>query len=140
MVRAPAKQIGALPWRRGAYGLEILLITSRETQRWVIPKGWPMPGLPDAEASRREAFEEAGIEGGISAPIGRYRYEKRTRKGALLPCEVTVFALKVEREHATWPEAAQRRRQWFGPQAAASRVDEPDLRAIIADFATRDMA
>jgi len=141
MEREIALQVGALPWRLGRHGLEILLITSRETQRWVIPKGWPMPGLTDAQAAAREAFEEAGIDGvSPESVIGRYRYEKRMKKGGSRLCEVSVFALEVGREHARWPEARQRKRKWFAAAEAAGLVDEVELRGIIATFALRKVS
>ena len=77
-----SQQYAALPWRN-AQGFEILLITSRETRRWVIPKGWPMPGNSPAESAAQEAYEEAGIRGKIAVQaIGHYGYRKRLRGGA----------------------------------------------------------
>ena len=62
--REPRAQFAALPWRRRAdAGIEVLLITSRETRRWVIPKGWPIKGKSSAKSAAREAFEEADQKG-----------------------------------------------------------------------------
>ena len=136
MAKAHAAQVAALPWRKGRQGIEILLVTSRETQRWVIPKGWPMAHLLGSSAAKQEAYEEAGVGGRIRRKaIGHYAYEKRVPDGTSMPCIVTVYALGVEREHDTWPEQAERKRCWFRLAEAAQKVDEAQLRAIILAFA-----
>jgi 8-oxo-dGTP pyrophosphatase MutT (NUDIX family) len=130
------KQVAALCWRRNKGAVEILLVTSRETKRWVTPKGWPLPGLKDFTAARREAFEEAGVEGRIrTRPIGRYDYDKRLPDGDVQPCRVTVFALEVAKEKKSWPEKHERKRKWFVTKVAAKKVDEPGLKAIVSSFA-----
>ncbi len=131
------EQYAALPWRRRPSGeVEVLLITSRETQRWVLPKGWPMRDRTPWEAAAQEAYEEAGVTGDIRPdPIGAYRYNKRLRDGALQPVRVTVFALEVFVEQLAWPERGQREKLWTSAQDAAARVDEPELKAMLAGFA-----
>src|SRR5947209_20158648 len=108
--REPREQFAALPWRRTAAGeVEVLLITSRETRRWVIPKGWPIKGKSSAKSAAQEAFEEAGVTGKLEKqPVGAYAYDKRLKNGRLQRVRVTVFSLEVEAEAETWPEAAQR--------------------------------
>jgi 8-oxo-dGTP pyrophosphatase MutT (NUDIX family) len=130
-------QYAALPWRRSETGeLEVLLITSRETRRWVIPKGWPKPGESPALSTAREALEEAGVEGVIvQAPLCAYRYDKRLKDGELQPVEVKVYALQVLEEREAWPEADQREKLWTAPSEAAGLVEEPELQALIAAFA-----
>ena len=67
------EQVGALIVRRRRGSCEVMLITSRDTGRWIVPKGWPMRGKPDDEAAAQEAFEEAGVEGEISRdPVGSF--------------------------------------------------------------------
>ncbi|HTH98094.1 MAG TPA: NUDIX hydrolase [Stellaceae bacterium] len=130
-------QYGALPYRVTEQGhLEILLITSRGTGRWIIPKGWPMKDRKPAKAAEQEAFEEAGLRGDIGdKPIGTFTYEKFLDvPGVSLPCAVQVFPLRVKRQLGAWPEDSQRRTQWFTAAEAAARVDEADLRALIMDF------
>jgi 8-oxo-dGTP pyrophosphatase MutT (NUDIX family) len=128
---ASAQQYAVLPWRR-ADGLEVLLITSRETRRWVIPKGWPMDGRTNAASAGQEAFEEAGIRGPVATEaLGFFEYQKRG-KGQL---RVDVFAMNVTEVLDQWPEAHERKRQWFPPDTAASLVDEPQLAALIRGFA-----
>jgi 8-oxo-dGTP pyrophosphatase MutT (NUDIX family) len=130
-VAAPRQQVAALPVRLGPEGCEVLLITSRETQRWIVPKGWPMKGRKDHAAAAREALEEAGIKGRIhKQPIGWYSYEKRL-PGSVEPCRVTVYRLDVVSERSRWLECEQRTRQWFTLAEAAEQVAEPDLASLI---------
>src|SRR3954469_1175971 len=98
--RGARAKFSALPWRRTAAGeVEVLLITSRETRRWVIPKGWPIKGKSSAKSAAREALEESGVKGKIDkAPVGTYAYDKRLKNGRLQRVRVTVFALQVEQE------------------------------------------
>lgn len=132
--RTGTMQYGVLPWRM-AQRLEVMLITSRETYRWVIPKGWPVLDMASYLAAANEAMEEAGVEGEIdSQPIGTYPYLKRLKDGSTRPLTVEVFPLKVTRELAEWPEQDQRQRRWFGLTEAAESVDEDELADIIRAF------
>lgn len=134
--REPRSQFAALPWRRaGDGGIQVLLITSRETRRWVIPKGWPIKGMSSAKSAAREAFEEAGVVGKIAkAPIGSFAYDKRLRNGRLQHVRVAVFALQVEREREAYLEKGQREKLWLPAAEAAERVEEPELAALIRAF------
>ena len=136
---APARQFAALPWRRSPDGtVKVLLITSRETRRWLIPKGWPMTGRTPEQAAAQEAYEEAGVVGEASAPsIGAYRYGKRMRDGTVQDVEVQVFPLEVLVERLAFPEQGQRDKRWIAPAEAADLVDEPALQAIIRRFRPR---
>jgi 8-oxo-dGTP pyrophosphatase MutT (NUDIX family) len=127
-----ARQIAALPIRCSHDGLVlVLLVTSRETARWVIPKGWPWPDREEWMSAAEEAREEAGVLGNIHpASIGSYQYDKRQPAGAL-PVHVTVFRLEVTDELETWPECHQRKRSWFSLMEAASVVEERDLQNLI---------
>jgi 8-oxo-dGTP pyrophosphatase MutT (NUDIX family) len=127
-----ARQVGALPVRRTADGvLHVLLVTTLQTQRWIIPKGWPWPGEHDYTAAAEEAREEAGVLGEPKAvSIGSYTYEKR-RSSGLVPVRVTVYLLEVREELETWPECERRQRAWFTPLEAAAAVQEPELRALL---------
>lgn len=135
--RKPRRQVAALPYREGPdERLQILLVTSRETRRWVIPKGWLVKGLKPAAAAAREAREEAGLVGRIAKhAIGAYRYEKRLKNGAAALCEVQVFPLEVRRQRKNFREKDQREPRWVPPAVAADLVDEPELRALILAFA-----
>jgi 8-oxo-dGTP pyrophosphatase MutT (NUDIX family) len=135
--KAPGLQFAALPWRKAGDGLEVLLVTSRESRRWVIPKGWPMKGRKAHLAAAREALEEAGVTGRIARKsAGSYGYIKRLKNGAPLECRVHVFPLKVERQRKRWPEQHQRETRWFTVRDAADAVNEPELRALIAGLAS----
>lgn len=132
---AERRQVAALPWRRTEAGLEIMLVTSRETRRWVTPKGGRMPGRTDAEAAAQEALEEAGIEGAIShEPLGTFRYLKILKRRAPRWCVVAVYALEVQVQHDDWHERGERERIWVSRDEAVRRVDETDLKALIAAF------
>jgi 8-oxo-dGTP pyrophosphatase MutT (NUDIX family) len=135
-VRREIEQFGVIAWRRaGAEGIEVLLITSRETRRWVPPRGNAIPGLRSYESAAQEAFEEAGVRGGVQPEeIGTYRYGKRSRDGRVTPALVHLYPMLVTEEAESWPEQAQRERRWFAPDAAAAAVDEPDLAGLIRDF------
>lgn len=133
----PARQVAALVWRPGPEGVDVLLITSRETRRWVVPKGWPIDGLSPDAAAAQEAFEEAGAIVEEGEALGSYRYDKVMKDGTLLACIVDVFAMPVARLLDEWPEKEQRTRRWYGAGAAAARVAEPDLAHLVSDFGSR---
>ena len=128
-------QFGALCWRMHGGQPEVLLITSRDTGRWIIPKGWPIDGLTPEAAAAREAWEEAGVTGEISATsVGLYRYSKALTADRSVPCLVAVYPLRVGKLAKRYPEVGQRRRKWFPADKAAKKVDEPELREILAGF------
>lgn len=128
-------QYAALPYRIEAGQLRILLITSRETRRWVIPKGWPMNGMKPQDAAAAEAAEEAGLIGDIEdTPLGSYRYLKRLKHNDAVAVQVIVFAFAVSTQVESWKEQHQRTLRWFGYRAAASHVAEPSLKRLIRDF------
>ena len=125
------RQVGALVYRRlPEQELEILLLTSRGTSRFVIP----MKGKLNSRAAVLEAEQEAGITGQVSAdPIGSYRYWKRLRT-LFVPVTVVVYAIEAEAELSHWQERRQRKRRWLRVDAAASLVDEPELVSLITSF------
>ena len=113
----------------------MLLITSRETRRWVIPKGNQIKGIDPHHAAALEAFEEAGVEGLLCpASLGSFAYDKRRGDGTTSAAVVEVFPMAVTDESPTWPEQHQRLRQWFGIADAVAAVDEPGLKMIIGAF------
>ncbi len=129
-------QYAALPYRVDGARVRILLITSRRSRRWIIPKGWPIEGLKPHEAAAAEAAEEAGIVGTAEAqPIGSYRYLKMGRGGeSARAVQVIAFPLLVEAHHHAWKEQAERSQHWFRYQDAAALVAEPALKRLIVDF------
>lgn len=132
-------QVAALCWRWNSKGkMRILLITSRETRRWVIPKGWPMRNRTNASAAEREAYEEAGVKGMICEDsIGLFTYQKQLGRRKSFPCVVQVFPLNVHTLLKTYPEDHQRRSKWFSRKKAMQKVREPELKALIRDFDPR---
>lgn len=130
------RQVAALPYRRSETGsLELLLISSRGTRRFLIPKGWRVKGQTGHVAAALEAEQEAGVVGSVNpAPIGTFQYWKRVRK-AFVPVRVDVYALLVEQELTNWKERQQRRRKWLEREQAASLIDEPELVSMVMTFA-----
>lgn len=130
-----AFQIAALVYRWNANELEILLVTSRETRRWILPKGWPISGKTASATAAREADEEAGILGhAMKKPLGRYSSIKRIGETAL-PAEVEVYALHFVKQKQKWKERGERICLWLPAAVAAETVVEPELAAIIRAFA-----
>jgi len=130
----PRQQVAALPFRIAPQP-EIMLVTSRETRRWVVPKGWPIEGRSLPEAAAREAYEEAGLDGDMSPDaVGVYHYVKRKKSGAMVLCAVSVFPMAVRQQRRKWPEKKQRLTRWFSYQEAAALVHEAELRDMILAF------
>src|ERR1700688_1128103 len=127
-------QVAALPLTIGEDGVtRVLLLTSRETRRWVIPKGWPMKGRKPYEAAAQEALEEAGVTGHAKKkPIGTYTYFKR-REAHFDVCRVDVYLLVVKKQLETWREKDQREARWFTLDEAADMVQEPGLVALFQE-------
>jgi 8-oxo-dGTP pyrophosphatase MutT (NUDIX family) len=142
MFRRPKRtQYAALCYRRSKNDgqLEILLLTSRDTGRWVIPKGWPMGSKASHVVAATEAREEAGVKGIVEHdPLGSFGYGKAMAEGLVLPCEVQVHALEVTGSFKDYKEKGERKLEWVSPQEAASRVAEAGLKKIILAFAKRE--
>jgi 8-oxo-dGTP pyrophosphatase MutT (NUDIX family) len=130
-----ATQVAGLCWRMSGRKLEVLLVTSRDTGRWIIPKGWPIKSLSHAQSALREAYEEAGVDGAAAKTrIGYYPYVKIMGEDCGIPCSVDVYPIKVKRLLDTFPEKGQRRRKWFPLEKAALKVDEPELADMLRNF------
>ncbi|MBP0482298.1 NUDIX hydrolase [Sagittula salina] len=127
------EQIAALPLRWDDKGqVRVLMVTSRDTGRWVMPKGWEMDGRKPWHAAEIEALEEAGAKGYISEEVlGTYRYPKILKDGRIVPCVVRVYPMIVSKLLRDWKERKQRTRKWFAPKAAAKRVVEPELSELL---------
>jgi 8-oxo-dGTP pyrophosphatase MutT (NUDIX family) len=141
MFRRPKRvQFAALCYRHDKKkGLEILLLTSRDTGRWVIPKGWPMGSKPAHAVAEQEALEEAGVTGFAEHDLlGCFGYAKAMPEGVLLPCAVQVHAMEVRGKVSDFKEKGKRKLEWVSPQEAADRVQEPGLKKIIMAFAKRE--
>jgi 8-oxo-dGTP pyrophosphatase MutT (NUDIX family) len=132
-------QYGALPYRLSASSRpRLMLVTSRETRRWIIPKGWPKKGKSPHHTAAREAFEEAGVVGAVAKrSVGSFSYKKQLKNGGAVVCEVRVFPLQVRRQNKQWPEKQERVVKWLSASQAAEKVKEPKLSAIILRLASR---
>jgi 8-oxo-dGTP pyrophosphatase MutT (NUDIX family) len=142
MFRRPKRtQFAALCYRRTKKDgeIEILLLTSRDTGRWVIPKGWPMGAKAGYTVAETEALQEAGVKGIIEhEAIGSFGYGKAMAEGLVLPCEVQVHALEVTGSVKNYKEKGERKLEWVSPEEAAARVAEPGLKKIIRAFEKRE--
>lgn len=137
--RPPRQQYAALCYRSDpVLGLQVLLLTSRETRRWVIPKGWPMKRKKGHAVAEQEAFEEAGVRGKAEKdPIGYFGYMKKRKSGLKVPVRVRVYPLRVDEMVADFPERESRTLEWVSCREAAMRVHEPELRNLLIDFSSR---
>jgi 8-oxo-dGTP pyrophosphatase MutT (NUDIX family) len=138
-VAAKRVQYAALPYRMNDRTQpEVMLVTSRETRRWIIPKGWPHKGKAPHRSAAREAFEEAGVIGAVNRQsVGSFSYQKRLKKGGVVACEVLVFALEVKRQSKEWPEKRERKVRWLSARVAAKTVQDRELGKIIRRLARR---
>ena len=131
----PRQQYAALPSRQVGGEVEIMLVSSRDTRRWIIPKGWPMKGRKPHAAAQIEAHEEAGLVGKIEkTKIGAFHYHKRLKNGAAILARVDVFPMQVQSQAKHWREQGQRVTQWFTYTDAAQEVLEGELKALILAF------
>lgn len=131
----PRTQCAALCWRERRGRAEVLLVTSRRTGRWVLPKGWPLDGEAPPETAEREAAEEAGVSGKVRPDcLGLFTYVKHPDLPDALPCAVAVYPLKVKSLAKSWPEKGQRRRRWFGLKKASAEVEEKELSRLLRSF------
>jgi 8-oxo-dGTP pyrophosphatase MutT (NUDIX family) len=135
--KAPRRQYGALPYRFRADGsLEILLVTTRRTGRWIVPKGWKIKGKKPAKSAAQEAFEEAGVRGSVSQkPVGSFVYDKwLDDEGIAAACEVRVFPLLVDHQESTWRELQERETRWVSPDTALELIEVAGLKDLIQLF------
>jgi 8-oxo-dGTP pyrophosphatase MutT (NUDIX family) len=136
--KAAAKRVqyAALPYRRRSDArTQVMLVTTRESGRWVIPKGWPKKRKSPCATAASEALEEAGVVGKVGRDsIGSYSYKKRLKSGAVVACEVRVFPLKVKHQQKSWLERGEREIQWFSRAKAAKAVRDRALGNIIRNL------
>lgn len=131
-------QFAALPYKVEDGKPLVMLVTSRETKRWILPKGQPEKDLKPHEVAKAEAYEEAGLKGSIAKKaFAGFASTKRLKSGTERPVLVKVYLLRVETELAAWPEQGQRERRWFTPGEAAAIVGEPELVPVLLDFGSR---
>jgi 8-oxo-dGTP pyrophosphatase MutT (NUDIX family) len=109
--------------------VRVLLMTSRDTGRWIIPRGNIKPGVTPCRAAEQEAYEEAGVRGIIigSNPLGMYTYSKKRASGEARATTVEVYLLRVEERLKKWPERSERRLSWVSIKEAVRLVEEPGV-------------
>ncbi|WP_308915631.1 NUDIX hydrolase [Jannaschia sp. LMIT008] len=135
------RQVAALPLRWKGRKVQVLMITSRDTGRWIVPKGWTMKSVKPWAAAAIEALEEAGAKGHIGQePVGSYGYDKLLDNGQAVPCRVKVYPMIVDKLKSDWKEKAERRRRWFDAGEAAELVDEDELAGLLRDLARKPKA
>ncbi len=131
-------QFAALCYRVKADRTEVLLVTSRRTGRWIVPKGWPEDGMTPSDCALKEAWEEAGVIGkSVDRCLGLYSYSKFIEPELSFPCVAMVYPVRVKSLAKKFPEQNDRKRRWFSPKKAAQRVVEPELARILRDFDPR---
>ena len=131
-------QFAALCYRIRKGEPEVLLITSRGSQRWITPKGWPMHAKKPADAALQEAWEEAGVKGkAYDRCLGLFSYKKDIGQSQPMPCIALVYPVHVSRLETDFPEKGERRRKWFRLKKAAGKVAEPELKKILKTFDPR---
>lgn len=134
-----AKQYAALPFTVDAGRVRVLLITSRETGRWIIPKGWPKRNVEPHRLAALEAYEEAGLRGKISKKsLGKFTYQKLMDDGSKVQCDVIVYPLLVERQVNEWPEKGDRNCKWVKLSKAVDIVDDEGLADLLQRFRPED--
>ncbi len=121
-------QAGVIAYRVLNGKARVLLMTSRDTGRWIIPKG-NINGASPWKAAEKEAYEEAGVKGTItsSIPIGIYTYFKKLETGEARGASVEVFLLEVKEQLKKWPEKGERKLAWLSIKKAIRLVEEPGL-------------
>lgn len=128
-------QAAALCLRDGPQGPEVLLVSSLSSKRWILPKGWPIEGLTLAEAALQEAWEEAGVQGSVApVAVGSFAYRKVVKQGIPVACRCEVFRVMVSGFADRFPEKTRRQRRWTPIAEAVELVDEPELKALLADL------
>ncbi len=128
------EQSAVIPYRVGEAGIEVLIITSRNKGKWIVPKGWIESDLDSHMSAKKEALEEAGVKGRVSAvSLGCYRHGSSKSDPI-----VEVFLMRVQDELDEWPEQEERTRQWVSLERAYEHVEEEGLRSIL-DEATSVM-
>lgn len=139
MQRPPRQQYAAICYRAKKRGeFEVLVATSRDTGRWVIPKGWPMENKRAHQVAEQEALEEVGVKGKAEKlPFGFYHYNKGLDNGIKVPVRVQVHLLRVEDTCKEFKEKGARQIEWVSAEEAANRVNEPELKILLLQFAEK---
>ncbi len=122
-------QAGVIAYRIMDGKVQVLLMTSRDTGRWIIPKGNINGRSTPSKAAEKEAYEEAGVRGTIasSIPLGIYTYLKKLELGETRPATVEVYLLRIKERLKKWPEKGERKLSWVTTEEAVGLVEEPGV-------------
>ena|SRR5437870_9861162 len=122
-------QAGVIAYRILDGKVQVLLMTSRDTGRWIIPKGYVNGSPTPSRAAEKEAYEEAGLRGTItsSKPLGIYTYFKTMGSGETRAASVEVYLLRVTERLKNWPEKGERKLTWVTTKEAVDLVEEPGV-------------
>jgi 8-oxo-dGTP pyrophosphatase MutT (NUDIX family) len=128
-------QAGALCWREGEAGIEILLVTSRRSGKWGVPKGWSLRGRPLHRTAAREAWEEAGVIGQTNNRLlGLVDAPKSYRLIGEVAWKLALYPLAVEQLADDWSERGLRERRWFSREEAAKLVRPRAIAPLLRSF------
>jgi 8-oxo-dGTP pyrophosphatase MutT (NUDIX family) len=117
-------QSAVIPFRFDEENIKVLLITSVKSKQWIFPKGIIETNLSPQESAKKEAFEEAGVQGMVvDFLVGEYSYKKW---GGV--CNVKVFPMQVTEIHKKWPESDVRQRKWVSTQDAVKLLERDELK------------
>lgn len=131
-VRPQRLQVAALCLRGAPGAREVLMVTSRGSGRWILPKGWPVAGLDLPGSALQEAWEEAGVSGTVDPqPVGHYEDFKRIEGDFGHPVRVQVYRVDDVRLDDAFPEAGQRQRRWASLDDAVELVNDGGLAGLL---------
>lgn len=130
-------QIAALPVRLDADGaMEIYLVTSRGSGRWIIPKGNPIRGLAPQDVAAREAREEAGLIGPVLPRLlGSFEFQ-RVRDAVGETCLIDVYPMHVDRQLNSFAEKRERTVRLCNLDTALAIVASRPLAELIETYAS----
>jgi len=131
------RQSGVLPYRPSGPDLKILIILSRTSGNWIVPKGHLEPGLTARESAEAEALEEAGLLGDVGfRPIGAYTYRRHPSRGAVI-CRVRLFPMRVTQEVEEYDERGEREKRWVSADEAVDLLAYSGLRRAVSKLVGR---
>jgi 8-oxo-dGTP pyrophosphatase MutT (NUDIX family) len=127
-------KIGVIPFSLDGERIAIMFVTSQKRGRWILPKGNLKTDESHEAGGKREAFEEAGVNGDILTdfPITT-AISKSTAKG-LVQTAVTYYPMLVTEQADEWPEKKKRERHWAMLKHAYQVTDREDYQQLIGLF------
>uniref|UniRef100_A0A1D1YAC2 Nudix hydrolase 17, mitochondrial n=1 Tax=Anthurium amnicola TaxID=1678845 RepID=A0A1D1YAC2_9ARAE len=114
--------------------LEVLVISSQKGQDILFPKGGWESDESIKDAARREAMEEAGVEGNVERVLGKWRYKSKTQDSYKLGY---MFPMNVTEELIHWPEMENRKRRWVTVAEARETCQQPWMKKALDTLVKR---